>query len=493
MKTVFHSLFIAVLTIPLILAQTSQSFVESFDSGNAEGWAFYTSASVSVQNGQLNVVSSGTDFEIAHIYPPIGATINDFSIELISDAGSIAEGGFIGRNSFNSLIGLFFDDDTVNVVYAINITDYMNVQFVTLASIRLFEYSTKPKFAIQKSGSSINVNAWMNDTLKYSGIIQNAPQQLLKGSLLISVVGETLDFKLDNIDIQYNPFIQPITGTYIDTFDDPSTPFLRLGSWDKVASAITINNGNLNINLTPASHTSLYAEIPVGAVNNFDLTLTGSGHMTDGMFGIWRIHSYNYFTGVWIEDDLIKVGYSAGSSGEPIAVNSAPVTPQGTNLLRFATAVVGNTITMTVYVNDVMQVTGSFDSPDTRLHSGHVVFGVEAWDTVNMAFSEISMVYNKYITDIEDEILPTEFTLLQNFPNPFNPTTFIEYELARGSDVKLEVYDILGRKCFALVEQFQPVGKHRVSFDGIELSGGIYFYRLTADGFVQTRKMVLLK
>lgn len=493
MKTVFHSLFIAVLTMPLILAQTSQSFVESFDSGNAEGWAFYTSASVSVQNGQLNVVSSGTDFEIAHIYPPIGATINDFSIEIISDATSIADGGFLGRNGFNSLIGLFFDDDTVKVVYAINITDFMNVQFVTLTSIRLFEYSKKPKFAIQKSGSSINVNAWMNDTLKYSGIIQNAPQQLLKGSLLISVVGETLDFKLDNIDIQYNPYIQPVTGTYIDSFDDPATPFLRLGTWDKVASAITINNGNLNINLTPSSHTSLYAGTPVGAVNNFDLTLTGGGHMTGGMFGIWRIHSYNYFTGVWIENDLIKVGYSAGSSGEPIAVNSASVTPQDINLLRFTTSVVGNTITMTVYINDVMRVTGSFDSPDSRLLSGHVIFGVEVWDTVNMAFSDISMVYNKYITDIKDDILPTEFTLLQNFPNPFNPTTFIEYELVRGSDVKLEVYDILGRKCFTLVEQFQPVGKHRVSFDGIEFSGGVYFYRLTADGFVQTRKMVLLK
>lgn len=489
----FHSLFITVLTIPLILAQTSQSFVESFDSGNAEGWAFYTSASVSVQNGQLNVVSSGTDFEIAHIYPPIGATITDFSIELIADAGSIAEGGFIGRNSFNSLIGLLFDDDTVNVVYAINISDYMDPQFITLGSVRLYEYSTKPKLSIQKSGNAINVNVLMNDTLKYSGIIQNAPPQLLKGSLVLSIVGEELNFRLNNIDIRYNPYIQPFSGTYFDSFDDPSTPFLRLGTWDKVASAITINNGNLNIDLTSATHTSLYAATPVGAVNNYDLTLTGSGHMGDGLFGIWRIHSYNYFTGVWIEDDLIKVGYSAGSSGEPIAVNSAPVTPQGTNLLRFATAVVGNTITMTVYVNDVMQVTGSFDSPDTRLHSGHVIFGVEAWDTVNMAFSEISMVYNKYITDIEDEILPTDFTLLQNFPNPFNPTTFIEYELARGSDVKLEVYDILGRKCFTLVEQFQPVGKHRVSFDGIELSGGIYFYRLTADGFVQTRKMVLLK
>jgi hypothetical protein len=492
-KILFHSLLIAVLSIPLILAQTSQSFVESFDSGNGEGWAFYTDASVSVQNGQLNVVSSGTDFQIAHVYPPIGATVNDFSIEIISDATSIADGGFLGRNGFNSLIGLLFDDDTVNVVYAINITDYMNPQFVTIGSIRLDEFSVKPKLSIQKSGNSINVNAWINDTLKYSGTIQNAPQQLLKGNLILSVVGESLDFRLDQIDIQYNPYIQPFSSTYNDSFDDPSTPFLRIGTWEKVASAVTINNGNLNFNIIPTSSSSLYAGLPLGAVDNYDITLTGSGHMADGLFGIWRINSYRYYTGMWIEDDLIKVGYSAGSSGEPVAVNSAPVTPQATNLLRFATTVVGNTITMTVYVNNVLHLTGSFDSPDTRLHSGHIIFGVEAWDTVNMAFSEISIVFNKYITDIEEENLPKEFSLFQNFPNPFNPETVIEYELAKGSDVKVEVFDILGRKCLTLVEQYQPIGKHRVSFDGLELSGGVYFYRLTADGFVQTRKMVLLK
>ncbi|MBK7865741.1 MAG: T9SS type A sorting domain-containing protein [Ignavibacteriales bacterium] len=144
-------------------------------------------------------------------------------------------------------------------------------------------------------------------------------------------------------------------------------------------------------------------------------------------------------------------------------------------------------------MNNTLHLTGSFNSGDTRLHSGHVFFGVEVWDTVNMAFSEISMVYNKYVTDIDDENLPVDFSLLQNFPNPFNPSTVIEYELAKGSDVKLEVFDILGRKCFTLVEQYQPVGKHRVSFDGLELAGGVYFYRLTADGFVQSRKMVLLK
>lgn len=79
------------LFAPFILAQTTHRYLENFDSGIAEGWAFYTDASVSVQNGQLRIQSTSPDFQIAHIYPPIGATINDFSIEFSNGTNPVAE------------------------------------------------------------------------------------------------------------------------------------------------------------------------------------------------------------------------------------------------------------------------------------------------------------------------------------------------------------------------------------------------------------------
>jgi hypothetical protein len=89
--------------------------------------------------------------------------------------------------------------------------------------------------------------------------------------------------------------------------------------------------------------------------------------------------------------------------------------------------------------------------------------------------------------------VPTIFTLEQNFPNPFNPKTVINYRLPRTSIVSLKVYDLLGKEITTLVSGVQPFGSYSVAFSGIGLASGIYFYRLQSDNFVETKKMVLLK
>jgi hypothetical protein len=89
--------------------------------------------------------------------------------------------------------------------------------------------------------------------------------------------------------------------------------------------------------------------------------------------------------------------------------------------------------------------------------------------------------------------LPSEFSLSQNFPNPFNPATVIQYGLPEQSHVVLEVYNVIGQKVGTLVNENQAAGFHEVRFSGSALPSGIYFYRLTAGGFVKTLKMVLAK
>ena len=88
---------------------------------------------------------------------------------------------------------------------------------------------------------------------------------------------------------------------------------------------------------------------------------------------------------------------------------------------------------------------------------------------------------------------PVEYQLFQNYPNPFNPTTTIGYQLTAYSFVELGVYDIQGREVARLVDVFQSAGIHRATFDGSDLSSGIYFARLRAEGFNQTRKILLVK
>ena len=93
----------------------------------------------------------------------------------------------------------------------------------------------------------------------------------------------------------------------------------------------------------------------------------------------------------------------------------------------------------------------------------------------------------------EIDFIPSKLTLEQNYPNPFNPSTTIKYSIPKQSNVTLKVYDVLGREVTSLVNKEQPKGNYEVEFDGNDLTSGIYFYRLKAGDFVETKKMILLK
>jgi hypothetical protein len=85
------------------------------------------------------------------------------------------------------------------------------------------------------------------------------------------------------------------------------------------------------------------------------------------------------------------------------------------------------------------------------------------------------------------------YALEQNFPNPFNPETNISFELAEATNVSLRVFNLLGQEVASLVNGPQAAGRHTVSFDGSNLTSGMYVYRLEAGEFSATRKMVLMK
>ncbi len=102
------------------------------------------------------------------------------------------------------------------------------------------------------------------------------------------------------------------------------------------------------------------------------------------------------------------------------------------------------------------------------------------------------------VDDGENPNLPTEFRLRQNFPNPFNPTTKIGFSLPRGSEVSLEVYNLLGQKVRTLVNGYRQAGDYTVEFDGLSdrgstVASGMYFYRIKTAARTETRKMTLLK
>ena len=103
-------------------------------------------------------------------------------------------------------------------------------------------------------------------------------------------------------------------------------------------------------------------------------------------------------------------------------------------------------------------------------------------------------VFSPVYSSVRNEILKdNSFALMQNYPDPFNPLTSIEYYIEEAANIKIEVFDILGNRIITLRDEHESSGMHKVIFNGNNLSSGFYFYQLRAGDFVETKKMLLVK
>ena len=118
----------------------------------------------------------------------------------------------------------------------------------------------------------------------------------------------------------------------------------------------------------------------------------------------------------------------------------------------------------------------------------------------NSVFTNVP--FNRYVTlsedgtinSINDNIaIPDKFTLSQNYPNPFNPVTHMDFGISNMGFVSLKVYNVLGEEIKTLINEIKPAGKYDITFDGSNLSSGIYFYTMKAGEIVITKRMLLLK
>jgi hypothetical protein len=109
---------------------------------------------------------------------------------------------------------------------------------------------------------------------------------------------------------------------------------------------------------------------------------------------------------------------------------------------------------------------------------------------------EVEIIFTEYMTGIEDtnnRSIPYYFSVFGNYPNPFNTQTTIRYALPEASNVTIEIYDLLGRQVETLVNSEQRAGYHSVSWNANRQPSGMYFYKLQAGEFIETKKMLLLK
>jgi hypothetical protein len=151
--------------------------------------------------------------------------------------------------------------------------------------------------------------------------------------------------------------------------------------------------------------------------------------------------------------------------------------------------------------------TGPFDleagKPVSMIFAYIVGQGIDRLESITKAREIAEYTQNFYLSNFgefpvnvdENPLthLPNNFSLSQNYPNPFNPSTKISWQSPVSGHHSLKIYDVLGNEVATLVNEFKNAGRYEVDFNASSLSSGIYFYKLQAGSFIQTKKMILMK
>jgi hypothetical protein len=117
----------------------------------------------------------------------------------------------------------------------------------------------------------------------------------------------------------------------------------------------------------------------------------------------------------------------------------------------------------------------------------------EEWDGSNWV-NLSKYTYTYILTEVEQlEAGAKSFSLEQNYPNPFNPSTTIKFTISDFGFTTLKIYDVLGNEVVTLVDEYKTAGSYEVEWNAKELPSGVYFYQLKTEGFIETKKMILLK
>ena len=156
--------------------------------------------------------------------------------------------------------------------------------------------------------------------------------------------------------------------------------------------------------------------------------------------------------------------------------------------LRSAELINGRVFENTYYVSGMIH--SAIPSAQSTLE---ILLGVFS-DPPITNFPQYSYPPWSYVTDVKDNFeIISSFHLSQNYPNPFNPVTKFEYKVPSFSHVTLKIYDILGNEIATLVDEEKPFGIYQITFIAGNLPSGTYFYQLSTENFVETKKMVLMK
>lgn len=268
----------------------------------------------------------------------------------------------------------------------------------------------------------------------------------------------------------------------------------------------TSSDGGNNWNTIPALTNKRVGRM--AAINNY--FLAGSRAVVDSSYystngGVtWNAITDDAFRGITAIHVLGNTVYAKNHSEIIKSTNN------GLNWISASSGITGNPIIYKImsFNNTLIAASslGLFTSSNAGanwitfnqgLPPSNGVFDITSKGTFIYAGVSASSVWKRDLSQLGIQIIsaeiPNSFSLHQNYPNPFNPMTKIKFDIPKAFNTKLAVYDILGKEIAVLVNENLKAGSYEVDFSAADLPSGAYFYRITTEGFTETKKMMLLK
>ncbi len=240
---------------------------------------------------------------------------------------------------------------------------------------------------------------------------------------------------------------------------------------------------------------------PGGKLDSIRVALRRAGSITGG---VWQ------FTGTTIPSPLGKklaVPITASINDSTTLPYTIPYKNWSTVDLRSYNIATDNAFAVAFVIGSVPSAPGimATDYPGQNPYHSYTYLRTTdhvttpGWYYITSSTSTVAIylirAYVSLVTGVQQEIelTPSEFSLSQNYPNPFNPSTSIDFTLPKAEKVRIVIYNQLGQQVAQIADRDYAPGSYSLKFNGDNLSSGVYYYRIEAGSFVQTRKMVLLK
>jgi hypothetical protein len=299
--------------------------------------------------------------------------------------------------------------------------------------------------------------------------------------------GQIINFGID---------VQPLPGTppyynYMTTGSNNSFPFgISTGKMVQWLIPAAAQTGGWNTPTPPLSGGMINAiyvwiggtyQLPSTTYNNFEVLM--------GQTSLTTLTTGQFYSGP-MDTVLYRASYPLqGSLNTWVRIvldHSKPYAPDSGLVLQIGQCNANISLTYPACqtsigaIHRVWSVGGCPFTPYTTTSDGYVIH------------TGVNIVYPTGVSNNNNQV-PGTYRLEQNYPNPFNPVTIISYSIPKAGNVKLTVFDILGREVAALVNENKTAGSYNIEFDASNLASGVYVYKMESGEFIQTKKMILIK